>query len=78
MRITDLFARPDVDTGHIPVTITVRNDTTDPISVSVQLSAGPANEETALAAAVLTIEGRARRDGGRGDDRGAGTPPLEP
>ena len=57
VRIADLFARTDPDSGQIQLVVTVRNDTAAPAHGRLAIWAGPANSADALAAATSdTIE----------------------
>jgi len=56
VRVTDVYARPDVRDGRIDLDITVRNDTRSPVSATVSITAGPARDGMTLAATELAIE----------------------
>ncbi len=56
VRVTDIFAQPDVQSGQINVTITVRNDGDAPVQSTVNIAAGPAHDGTVLATATLAVE----------------------
>ena len=53
VRIVDLVARPDWESGRIDVIVSVRNDGEAPVRLALTLAAGPAQEGTVLAAARL-------------------------
>ncbi len=56
VRVTDIFARPNVANGQINLTITVHNDSGTAIQVAVGAQAGPAQGGPVLAAAMLAAE----------------------
>ena len=56
VRIADIFARPDPETGRMAVTVTVQNDTGDAVAGNLALAVGPAGPAAGghvLQAAVL-------------------------
>jgi len=55
VRVTDVFARPNVKTGEIRVTITVRNDTSATVAGTLTAKVGPASGGEILTTA--TIDG---------------------
>lgn len=55
VRIAAICARPDVRSGRIALTVTVRNDSAAPAQVTVRVEAGPARDGGVLATATLDI-----------------------
>jgi hypothetical protein len=56
VRIADVFARPDIATGEIRLTITIRNDEGAPAAGRLMASAGPASTGEVLDTASLDAE----------------------
>ena len=59
VRVTDLYARPDVRGGRIDLDITVRNDTRSTVNATLRITVGPAQDGATLVATNLTIEAAA-------------------
>ncbi|HWE62823.1 MAG TPA: glycoside hydrolase family 2 TIM barrel-domain containing protein, partial [Chloroflexota bacterium] len=56
VRIVDLFARAESQSGQIDVTIAVQNDSAAPARVVLRVDAGPAQEGPVLATATVTAD----------------------
>ncbi len=56
VRITDIFARPDLDSGRIRLTVTVRNDSGAPVHLAGRVAAGAQSDGAVLAATTFTEE----------------------
>ncbi|MHB1294174.1 MAG: glycoside hydrolase family 2 protein [Anaerolineae bacterium] len=45
VRVTDVFARPDLSTGDVPITVTLQNDTAGRVECTLETAIGPAVAE---------------------------------
>jgi len=59
VRVTDVYAQPDMHSGRIDLDITVRNDTRSPMSATLSITAGLARDGATLASTALTVEAAA-------------------
>jgi hypothetical protein len=56
VRVIDLFARPDVRSGRVPVTVTLANDSGQTMPCRLSAAVGPANTEGPTAQASTEVE----------------------
>lgn len=56
VRVEDIFARPDPESGRIDLTVTVRNDGDAPVAATLRIGAGPALAGTVLATTSLRVD----------------------